>query len=104
MSAMDSLDGMPRSAAQPRMRGEASDAASAARFLRGHALGPADHGDQQAAVEQPLGDAPGVVERDRVDQAVAPLDVVDAEIVELDLQELAGDLGRGVEARARRSP
>ena len=62
------------------------------------ALGAADHGDQHAAVEQPLGHPLGVVERHRVDQGVAPLDIVDAEIVELHLHELRRDLGRGVEA------
>ena len=66
-------------------------------------LGPPDHRHQHAAVGQPLGDAARVLDRHGVDQAVALVDVVDAEILDLDLQELAGDLGRGVEAQRERA-
>ena len=55
-------------------------------------VGPADHRDQHAAVEQPLGDALHVGHGHGLDQAVALVDVIDAEIVELDLHELRGDL------------
>ena len=48
---------------------------------------------------EPLGGAAGVLDRDGVDHGVALVDVVDAEIVELDLQQDAGDLGRGVEVQ-----
>src|SRR5262247_2362514 len=65
---------------------------------RGDAVRAADHGGEQAAVEQALGHALGIGERHRVDQAGAALDIVDAELVELDLHQLAGDPVRGVQA------
>ena len=40
-----------------------------------------------------------VLDGDRVDDGAAPVDVVDAEIVELDLQQHRGDFGRGVEVQ-----
>src|SRR5262245_14853298 len=63
-----------------------------------HALRAPDHGDQEA-IEQALGDATRVGDADRIDHAAAAIDIVDAEVVELDLHQLAGDLRRGVEAK-----
>ena len=59
----------------------------------------ADHGVEHFAAEQASRGALGVGQGDALDQAVASCDVVDAEPVELDLHELRGDLGRGVEAQ-----
>src|SRR5262249_34419395 len=53
------------------------------RFLRTQPLGTTDHGDEEFAVEQALGNPLGVFERHRIDQAVALVDVVDPEFVEL---------------------
>src|SRR5262245_59563253 len=66
--------------------------------LRLDALRLAYHGDEEGGAEQALGVAPHVVDRHRIDQARAAVDIVDAKVVELDLDELACDLGRGVEA------
>src|SRR5262245_23656537 len=69
----------------------------------GDALRPADHRDEHATVKQALGHAFGVLERDGVDQCVALVDVVDAEIVELHAHQLVRDLARGVEAKRERA-
>ena len=62
--------------------------------------GLADDGDDEIVVlEQPLGDALGVVERDGGDEAVALLDIVGAEVVLEEAEELARDLGVGIEAQ-----
>ena len=50
------------------------------------------------AAEQALRDAADIVDGDRGDQVVPLVDVVDAEIVELDAEELVGDVAGGVEA------
>src|SRR6266851_6813552 len=71
--------------------------------LGGRRLRAADHGDEETAVEQALRHPLHVGERHRIDEAVALVDVVDAEILELDLHELPGDLGRGVEAQRERA-
>ena len=55
--------------------------------LGGQILRLADHRDQHAAFGEPLGGAAGVLDGHRVDHGVALVDVVDAEIVELDLQQ-----------------
>src|SRR5262249_17415270 len=73
------------------------------RLFRRDALRPADHRDEHATLEQALGHAPGVVERDRVDQGGALIDIVDAEIVELHAHQLVRDLGRGVEPERERA-
>ena len=70
---------------------------SATRRFRRQSARPAGNGYQQAAFEQALGDALGIVERDGIDHSAALVDVVHAQIVELDLHELGRDLGRGVE-------
>src|ERR1035437_6944400 len=58
---------------------------------------PTGHGDQHAAAIEALGYPPGVLDADGVDQTAAALDIVDAEIIDLDLRQLGGDLARGVE-------
>src|ERR1700674_575915 len=55
-------------------------------------LGPADHHDQHAAFEQALAHPLHVLHGDGVNQAVALVDLVDAEVVELDLHKLLGNL------------
>src|SRR5256885_6881966 len=72
-------------------------------LLRGDALWPAHDREQHAAVEQALGHALGIVERDRVDQGRPAIDVVDAEIVELHAHELVRNLGRGIKAKRERA-
>ena len=67
------------------------------------ALRAADDGDQETRVEQALGHPLGVVERHRIDQGGTALDIVDAEIVELHLHQLARDPVRGVEAERERA-
>src|SRR6185312_16754598 len=57
---------------------------SSFRFGRGQTFRLSSHRDQHAAAEQALGHALGVVDGHRVDQLVAALDVIHAEIVELD--------------------
>src|SRR5580704_531706 len=54
---------------------------------RRHTFGLTDHGDQEAAIEQPLGDASRVVQRDAFDHRRPPRDVIDAEIVALQLHQ-----------------
>src|SRR5687768_11315359 len=66
-------------------------------LVRSNALRPSHDGDQHAALEQPLRDAPGVFQSYRIDQGPAPLDIADAQAIELDLQQRPGDLVGGVE-------
>src|SRR6185312_17370955 len=56
-----------------------------------------DRHEQPTAVEA-LGDTLGVLEGDGIDHALTALHIIDAEIVELDLGQLGGDLVRRVEA------
>src|SRR5258708_6922305 len=70
---------------------------SAGALARADALRAADDGDEEAAGEQPFGHALGVRERHRIDETGAALHIVDAEIVELHLQELARNPVRGIE-------
>ena len=66
----------------------------------GEALGLADDGDDQVlALEQALGRALGVGERHRLDLGVAPVDVVGAQVLLPEAQQLVGDLGVAVEAQ-----
>src|SRR5215831_3980492 len=83
--------------------GEVAGRSSGSAFGRGDALGAADDGDEETAVEQTFGHALGVRERYRIDQSGPALDIVDAEIVELHLHELARDPARGVEAERERA-
>src|SRR3954471_2745274 len=70
----------------------------ALRLIRlGEPLRASDHKGERLRVEQPLGDALGVRERHGIDHRVALLGIIDAELVELDLHKLAGDLARCVE-------
>src|ERR1043166_38463 len=75
--------------------GKVSSAPQLVRLVQ--SLRAPDHGHEQAVIEQAPRHAPGVGERHRVDHRAAPLRVIDAELVELVLHELAGDLGRGIE-------
>src|SRR5262249_44116912 len=99
-----SLAGTGRGFAHPTYSARASSIDGLNRIVRvaltlgGEALRPAHDGDQLAGIEQALGDPPHVVDGDGVDHGAAPRDIVDAEIVELDLHQLAGDLGRSIEA------
>src|SRR5258708_1947667 len=70
---------------------------SAGALARADALRAADDGDEETACEQPFGHALGVSERDGIDETGAALHIVDAEIVELHLQELARNPVRGIE-------
>jgi hypothetical protein len=54
---------------------------------------PADDRDQHAAAKQTFGGTLGVVKRDCIDQIGAPLHLIDAEAIELDLGQVRGDLG-----------
>src|SRR4026209_2971098 len=56
-----------------------------------------DGGDQAIGLDQPLGHALDVVEAYLLDDVVAPVDIVDAEILDLDPQELIGDAARRFE-------
>ena len=56
-------------------------------------LGLADHGDQHLAATKKAGcGGAGNVEVNRLDKRVAAVDIIDPELVELDLHELARDL------------
>src|SRR5262249_19124305 len=91
----------PRSALprRPRLRlGAGAGGAGDAAVGGAQSLRAADDGHQHAVIEQALGRPLGVVERHRVDQGGAALDVVDAEIVDLLLDELGGDPVRGIQA------
>src|SRR5262245_61592377 len=66
-------------------------------LFRGNALRPADDRYQEAGREQAFGHALGVLERDRIDECRPALDVVDAQVVELHVDELVRDLARSVE-------
>ena len=68
-------------------------------LVGGNALRPPHDGDQHAALEQPLRDALGVFQSYRIDQRAAPVDIIDTQAVELDLQQCAGDLVGGVEVQ-----
>src|SRR5215510_281469 len=81
-----------------RCRGRDDHGRSAALTLGGDALRTPDHRDQEPAIEQTLRHAPHVGDGHGIDHGAAAVDIVDAEIVELDLYQLSGDLGRGVEA------
>src|SRR5258707_4129558 len=70
---------------------------SAGAFAGADALRGADDGDEETVCEQPFGHALGVRERHRIDETGAALNIVDAEIVELHLQELARNPVRGIE-------
>src|SRR5437764_335796 len=69
----------------------------------GQPLRAADHQREHLGVEQALGDALGAGKRHRVDHRTAPLGIVDAQLVELDLHQLSGDLARRVEAKRIRA-
>src|SRR5215211_3396140 len=71
--------------------GEGAGRASGSALRRGDALGAADDGDEHAAAEQSFGHALGIVQRHGIDQARAAIDIIDAEIVDLHLHELARD-------------
>src|SRR5262245_33583542 len=81
--------------------GEMAGRSSGNALGRGDALGAANDGDEETAVEQASGHALGIRERHGVDQAGAALDIVDAEIVDLHLHELARESARGVEAERK---
>ena len=69
-----------------------------------NANGIADNHDREATVsEQTFGDALNIIQRDGVDQLRAPLDIVPAQIIELDRDQHARDLGVGVETQRKRS-
>src|SRR5262245_65629938 len=70
---------------------------SAGALARADPFGAADDGDEETACEQPFSHPLGVGERDGIDETAAALDIVDAELIELYLQELARDPVRGVE-------
>src|SRR6478609_5876631 len=53
--------------------------------------------NEHLVVKQTLGNSPHVRQRDRIDQTVALVDIVDAKFVNLHLHELARDLARRVE-------
>ena len=74
-----------------------------ATLCRVDALGAADHGDEETWVEQALGHPFGVVQGHRIDQGRTALDIVNAEIVELHLHQLARDPVRGIEAEGERT-
>src|SRR6516165_1613267 len=58
----------------------------------------ADNGDDEAAgLDQAFRHALDVVERHRLDQLVALVHVIDAEVLDPDPQELIGDTRRGLE-------
>ncbi len=58
---------------------------------------------RMSAAKQPLGHAPRVVERDPLDHLLPAVDIIDAEMVELQLHEQRGDFGRGVEIEHERA-
>src|SRR6185312_9744205 len=64
---------------------------------RGQALRPAGDRYQHACSVKAARRFLCILDRDRIDEAAATLDVVDAEIVELDLSELRGNLARSIE-------
>src|SRR3974390_3243633 len=57
-----------------------------------------DGGDQAIGLDQPLGHALYVVEAYLLDQVIAAVDIVDAEVLNLDPQELISDAARGFKA------
>ena len=71
--------------------------------LRGGLRRAADDDGEQALAPQPLRGLLGVVQRHRVDDGVALLDIVDRQLVELVLQQRAGELGGGVERQHLRA-
>src|SRR5437764_13145800 len=80
-----------------RLAGLGEMASSAGALARADPMRAADHGHEEAAAEQPFRHPLGVRERDGIDETGAALHIVDAEIVELHLHELAGDAVRRVE-------
>src|SRR5262249_16489588 len=86
--------GSPTGGRSPRL-GEMRSAAGA--LARADPFGAADDGDEETAFEQPFGHPLGTRERDGIDETATALDIVDAEVVELHLHELARDPVRGVE-------
>src|ERR1700685_4102282 len=71
--------------------------------LGGGLRGAADDHGEQALPPQAPGGAPGVIERDSVDDAVALLDVVDRELVQLVLQQRRRQLRGGVQRQHLRA-
>ena len=90
---------MPGNAPAAGFSGASRDGASPAQRACGSATGGPTVTTESRPPQMRCDDAADVLDGDGADQVVAPVDVVDAEIVELELQEVAGDLLRGVEAQ-----
>src|SRR5215470_18987327 len=88
--------GPPTGGRSPRLA-EMRSAAGA--LARADPFGAADDRDEETAFEQPFGYPLGVGECDGIDETAAALDIIDAELVEPYLQELARDPVRGIEPK-----
>src|SRR5215470_9436462 len=75
----------------PGQNGEATPSTAVA-FGRKSLLRTPHNGDEKPAVQQALRHPLHVTERDGVNQAIASIDVIDAEIFELNLHQLSGNL------------